>query len=118
MISSRTFSHVSRKRNFTHSISIVDEGVVFIVSCAQIHVILILVSFLSHSRCSLRQWKIINHLSISYQRSVLSTYIFCLEPSRHVSKLIFVIVVVERVQSIGRILISPLLFFPSLFLQS
>ncbi|KYN34815.1 hypothetical protein ALC56_10783 [Trachymyrmex septentrionalis] len=47
-----------------------------------------------------------------------STYIFCLEPSRHVFKLILIIIIVEWIQSIGRIFISPLLFFSSLFLQN
>ncbi|KYM89461.1 hypothetical protein ALC53_02300 [Atta colombica] len=87
------------QKDLTYSISIVDEGIVFIISCAQVHVIIILVPFLSHGGGSLRQREIIN-LCRFYSKGQIflsSTYIFCLEPSRHVFKLILVIVIVERI---------------------
>lgn len=63
-----------KKRNLTYSISIVDEGVVFIVSRAQVHVIVILVPFLSHSRRSLRQRETISRLSVSYKKKKNQSY--------------------------------------------
>ncbi|KYQ53928.1 hypothetical protein ALC60_07153 [Trachymyrmex zeteki] len=97
--SSFCYSHIflRMKKNLTYSISIVDEGIVLIISCAQVHVIIILVPFLSHGRGSLKQREIINCLSILLQRSdfLSSTYIFCLKPSCHVFQLILIIVIVE-----------------------
>ncbi|KYN10506.1 hypothetical protein ALC57_17111 [Trachymyrmex cornetzi] len=64
--SSFCYSHIflRMEKDLTYSISIVDEGIIFVISCAQVHVIIILVPFLSHGRGSLRQREIINRLVI------------------------------------------------------